>query len=107
MEKECRKIGTLVHTSDVTNCGAYRKIKLLEHGMMSVERLMEKGIRALVEVDSMQFGFMARRGTTDAHFIVQRMPKEHRKKDKKLYMCFVDLEKAFGRELQEEKWNGH
>ena len=36
---------------DVMNCGAYRGVKLLEHGMKIVERVLEKRIRALVEVD--------------------------------------------------------
>ena len=31
----------------------------------------------------------------DAIFIVRRMQEEYQKKDKKLYMCFVDMEKAF------------
>ena len=33
---------------------------------------------------------------TDALFILRKMQKEYRE-DKKLYMCFVDLEKAFDR----------
>ena len=56
-----------------------------------------KIIKALVEVDDMQFGFIPGTGTTDAFFMVRRMQKEYREKDKKLYLCFVDLEKAFGR----------
>ena len=36
-------------------------------------------------------------GTTDTVFIVRRMLKEYREKDKKLFMCFVDLKKAFNR----------
>ena len=43
----------------------------------------------------MQFGFMPGRGTTDALFVVRRMQEEYRDKKKKLYMCFVDIEKAF------------
>ena len=63
--------------------------------MKIIERVLEKRIRALVEVDDMQFGFMPRKRTTDALFIVKRMQDEYRGKDKKLYVCFVDLEKAF------------
>ena len=33
----------------------------------------------------------------DAIFIVRRMQEEYQKKDKKLYMCFVDVNKAFDR----------
>ena len=45
----------------------------------------------------MQFGFMPGKGTVDAIFIVRRMQEEYQKKDKKLHMCFVDMEKAFDR----------
>ena len=82
---------------DVMGCGAYRGVKLLEHAMKIVERVIEKRIRELVKVDDMQFGFMPGKGTTDALFILRRMQEEFRGKEKKLYMCFVDLEKAFDR----------
>ena len=45
----------------------------------------------------MQFGFMPGKGTVDAIFIVRRMQEEYQNKDKKLYTCFVDMEKAFDR----------
>ena len=35
------------------------------------------------------------RTTTDALFVVQRMQEKYRNKKKELYMCFVDIEKAF------------
>ena len=58
---------------DVTNCGAYRGVKLLKHGMKIVEKILEKRIKTLVEVDDMQFSFMPGKGTTDALFIVRKM----------------------------------
>ena len=42
----------------------------------------------------MQFGFMPGKGTVDAIFIVKRMQEKYQK-HKKLYMCFVDMEKTF------------
>ena len=45
----------------------------------------------------MPFGFMPGKGTTDALFILRRMQEEFGGREKKLYMCFVDLEKAFDR----------
>ena len=45
----------------------------------------------------MQFGFMPVRGTTDELFVVRRMQEEDRDKKKKLYMCFVAIEKALDR----------
>ena len=41
----------------------------------------------------MQFGFMPGKETVDAIFIVRRMQEEYQKKDKKLCMRFVDIEK--------------
>ena len=35
--------------------------------------------------------------TADAIFIVRRMQEEYQTKDKKLYMCFVDMKKALDR----------
>ena len=35
--------------------------------------------------------------TVDTIFIVRRMQEKYQKKDKKLYMCFVDMEKASDR----------
>ena len=82
---------------DAMSCGAYRGVKLLEHAMKIVERVLEKRIRSMVRVDEMQFGFMPEKGTIDAVFILRRLQEEYRDKDKKLYICFVDLEKAFDR----------
>ena len=79
---------------DVMNCGLYRRVKLLEHGMKIIERVLERRIRALVDFDQAQFGFMPEKGTRDALFLVQTLLEEHRANDKRMYMCFVDLEKA-------------
>jgi len=80
---------------DVMSCGSYRGVKLLEHAMKIVERILERRIRLVVNLDEMQCGFMPEKGTTDALFVVRRMQEEYRDKEKNLYMCFVDLEKAF------------
>ena len=51
----------------------------------------------MVKVVEMQFGFMPGRGTIDAMLILRSLQEEYLDKEKKLYMCFVDLEKAFVR----------
>ena len=81
--------------SDLMSCGSYREVKLLEHAIKIVERVLER--RIPVNLNEMQFGFMPGKGTVDVIFIVRRMQEEYQKKDKKLYMCFVDMEKAFDR----------
>ena len=79
------------------NCESYRGVKLLEHAAKIVERVLERRIRTLVSVNKMQFGFMPGKETMNAIFIVRRMQEEYQKKEKKLYMCLVDMEKAFDR----------
>ena len=39
----------------------YRGIKLLEHAMKVMERMIEGRLRKIVKIDNMQFGFMARK----------------------------------------------
>jgi len=46
-----------------------------------IEHVFERRIREKVKIDAMQFGFMPRKGSTDAIFTI--------------YFAFVDLEKAF------------
>ena len=65
--------------------------------MKIVEPVLERRIRELVNIDSMQFGFMSEKETTEALFVMRRMQEEYRDKKKKLYMCFVDIDKTFDR----------
>ena len=78
------------------SCGSYRGVKLLEHAMKIVERVLGRRKRTLINLNKMQFGFMPGKGAVDAIFMVRRMQEEYQK-DKKLYVCFVDIEKAFDR----------
>ena len=87
----------LKQKGDVMSCGSYRGVKLLEHGMKIVERILKRRIRTPVNLNEMQFGFMPGKETMDAIFIVKRMQEEYQKKDKKLCMRLGDMEKAFDR----------
>ena len=58
-----------------------------------VERLLER----LVKIDQVQFVFKPGRSTLDAIFILRRMPESYLEKKRKLFICFVDLEKALDR----------
>ena len=48
---------------DVKDGGAYRGVKLLEHGMKIVERVFESRLRNVVTINDMQCGFMPGKGT--------------------------------------------
>ena len=47
--------------SDVISCGSYREVKLLEHTTKIFERVLERRIQTLVNLNDMQFGFCARK----------------------------------------------
>ena len=60
-----------------------------------VERVLKKRLRRLVKVDQMQFGFMLGRSTVEAIYILRKTQKSYLEKNRKLFIFFVDLEKAF------------
>ena len=67
---------------DVMNCGSYRGVKLLKHGMKIIERVLERRIRAIVDFDKAQFGFMPGKGTIDALFLIRRLQENIEQKTK-------------------------
>ena len=68
--------------------------------MDMVERVIEKRLYRIVTVVEMKFIFIPERGTIDAVFILRRLQEEYHATGKELYMCLVDLEKDFDRELR-------
>ena len=73
----------------------YRGLKLTEQAMKILERIVDDLIRQVVSIDDSQFGFVPGRGTTDAIFVVRQQQEKYLAVNKRLYMAFVDLEKAF------------
>ena len=65
--------------------------------MKILERTVDSLTRQLVSIDNSQFGFIPGRGTTDAIFVVRQLQEKYLAANKRLYMAFVDLEKAFDR----------
>ena len=56
---------------------------------------MDSLIKQLVSIDNSQFGFVPDRGTTDAIFVVRQLQEKYLAANNRLYMAFVDPEKAF------------
>jgi len=85
---------------DQKECESYKGIKLLEHAMRVVERILQHRIRQQIDTEDMQFGFMKGKGTTNRilkFLIIRQMQENYRAKGKKLYLGFVHLEKVFYR----------
>ena len=84
--------------------GNYRGLKLTEQIMKVLERIVDSLIKKLVSINDSQFGFVPGRGTTDAIFVVRQLQKKYLAANKRLYMAFVDLEKAFDQVPRKVIW---
>ena len=63
---------------DPLECG----IKLLEHGIKTFEKILERRLRKLITVN---------KSTTDAVFIIQQLQEKHIEVHKDFVFTFVDL----------------
>ena len=68
--------------------------KLTKQVMKVLERIVDCLIRQLVSIDDSQSGFVPGRGTTNAVIVVAQL-RVYLATNKRFYMAFVDLEKAF------------
>ena len=71
---------------DPMECGSYRVVKLLEHGMKVLEGVLEKRLRWKMKIDDMQFGFVPDKGTVDAIFMVRQLQEKFLEKRKVLFL---------------------
>ena len=92
--KKCEFVPIYKQKGDPLECGNFRGIKLLEHGMKMFEKIPERRLKTLNTVNNMQFGFSPGKGTTDAVFIIQQLQEKHLDVHKDLFFTFVDLEKS-------------
>ena len=63
--------------------------------MKVYEKTLEKRLRDIVKIDEKQFGFQPRKSTVDAIVVLRQLLEKFGAKKKKLFLVFVDLEKAF------------
>ena len=84
---------------DSMECGSYGGVKLLEHALKLLERVLEKRLRELMQVNSMQCGFMKGKSIISAIFMVRQIQEKYLEKNRCLYQAFIDLmlEKAYDR----------
>ena len=84
---------TIKKFSDCKNI--HRGMKLLEHAFELYEKVLDGCLLEVIDIDKMQYGFMAGRGTANAVVVLRRPIKKFRNKNKKLFFIFVHLGKAF------------
>ena len=88
---------------DALERGNYRGLKLTGQVKKVFERIVDGLIRQLVSVHDSQFGFVPGRGT-DTIFVVRQLQEKYLAANKRRYMAFVVVEKAFDRVPQKDIW---
>lgn len=89
-----------------SDCNSYRGISLLSEPGKVFARILLNRLKDLSEkiLPETQFGFRPDRGTCEAIFSVRQLQEKSREQDRQLYLCFVDLEKAFDSVHREALW---
>ena len=77
-------------------CKNFREIKLLEHGLKVLEKVLDNRLRKLIMTCDTQFGFSKGKGAMDVVFVLRLLQEKILEKEK-MYVAFLDLEKAYDR----------
>jgi len=91
-------INVLHKKKDRTECGNYRGISLVAHAGKVLLKVIAGRLSDYCEREGIlpeeQCGFRPHRSTVDMMFVVRRL-QELARKDTPLFMCFIDLTKAY------------
>ena len=89
----------LYKKGDRSNCNNFRGISLLSHVGKVSAKIITNRLSAFCEANDVlpeeQCGFRPGRSTVCMLFVVRRLQELARRKRIPLYMCFVDLQKAY------------
>ena len=92
-------IKVLYKKKDRTECDNYRGISLVAHAGKVLLKIVATRLSAYYEARNLlpeeQCGFRPHRSTTDMMFAVRRLQELRRKVCVPLFLCFVDLQKAY------------
>ena len=84
---------------DRTECGNYRGISLVAHAGKILLKIIARRLSEYCErvgiLPEEQSGFRPNRSTTDMMFVIRRLQELAWKKRMPLYVCFIDLTKAY------------
>ena len=90
----------VLHTKkDRTECGNYGGISLVAHAGKILLKIIARRLSEFCErvgiLPEERNGFRPNRSTPDRMFVIRRLQELARKKSIPLYVCFIDLTKAY------------
>ena len=90
---------TIPKVNGTLDCGKHRTISIMSQITKIILKVILKRIRRKIrrEVSEEQCGFMEGKGTSNAIFILRMIVERTIEKQRDLYLCFIDYEKAFDR----------
>ena len=96
MEKESL-VPIYKEKGDPMDCKKYKGIKVLEVGLNILEKVQDRRLREIIQIHGTQYGFQPGKGTMDSIFIIRQLQEKVLEKRGKLFLAFLDLEKAYDR----------
>ena len=101
-------IKVLYKKSDRSNCNNYRGVSLLSHAGRVLLKIVANRPSDYCEAHGIlpdeQCGFRPERSTVDMLFVVRGLQELARRRRISLYMCFIDLQKAYDSVDRELLW---
>ena len=90
---------TLPKTANAVECSDHRTISLISHAAKILLKIITKRVESKVRdyIGCNQFGFRKGLGTRDAIGVMRELCERNMEHGNKVYICFVDFEKAFDR----------
>jgi hypothetical protein len=91
---------------DKLDCGNYRGISLLSHGGKIFTHILQNRIKRKTEeiLSESQAGFRPGRSTVDQLFSLRQIAEKYLERNKDVFCCYIDFEKAFDSVWQEGIW---
>ena len=98
----------LYKKSDLSDCNNFPGISLVSHAGKVLLKVVANRLSDFCEAQQIlpeeQCGFRPARSTIDMLFVVRRLKELGRQRKMPLYMCFVDLQKAYDSVDRELLW---
>lgn len=104
-EQMCKSVFIAIpKVSGTLDCDKHRTISIMSQITKILLKVILKRIRGRIrnEVSEEQCGFMEGKGTSNAIFMLRVMAERIIEKQRNMYVCFIDYEKAFDRVRHED-----